>query len=60
MPTTIVATVTSSESTTPATEYDMALAASSRRRSGAASTLPVIVRWRHSPVMPIAPSSTMM
>ena len=36
-----------------------ALAASSRRRSGAASTVPVIVRWRHSPVIPIAPSSTM-
>ena len=30
-----------------------------RTRLGAASTEPVIVRWRHSPVIPIAPSSTM-
>lgn len=59
-PTMMVGTVTRIESATPATEYDIALAASSRRRFGAASTEPVIVRWRHSPVIAIAPSRTMM
>ena len=35
------------------------MAASSRTRSGAASTVLVIVRWRHSPAIPITPSSRM-
>ena len=40
----MVGTVTMIERATPATEYDMALAASSRTRLGAASAEPVIVR----------------
>jgi len=35
------------------------LAAISRVRTGAASTVPVMVRWRHSPAMPITPRSRM-
>jgi hypothetical protein len=37
----------------------MNFAAISRSRSGNASTVLAIVRWRHSPAMPIAPSSMM-
>jgi hypothetical protein len=35
------------------------LAIRSFKRSGAASTVPVIVRWRHSPLIPMTPSSRM-
>ena len=46
------ATAISSESTTPAAAKASVLAARKRRRSGAASSELVIVRWRHSPVIP--------
>ncbi|MBA3262093.1 MAG: hypothetical protein H0T69_06435 [Thermoleophilaceae bacterium] len=49
----------SSESSSPAAAKASVLAARKRRRSGAASSELVIVRWRHSPVMPTIASTTM-
>jgi len=51
------AVVTASVSSRPATECERVFAARTLTRFGAASTVPVIVRSRHPPVMPIAPSS---
>jgi hypothetical protein len=51
------AVVTASVSSRPATECERVFAASTLTRFGAVRTVPVMVRWRHSPVVPIAPSS---
>ena len=40
------------ESSAPAAAKASVFAARKRVRSGAASSEPVIVRWRHSPVIP--------
>src|SRR4051812_21777860 len=49
------AVVAASVSSRPATECERVFAASTLTRFGAARTVSVIVRWRHSSVMPIAP-----
>ena len=48
-----------SDSTIPAVAKATALAARNRRRSGAASSELVIVRWRHSPLIPTTASKRM-
>ena len=56
MPTAIMI---STESTTPAAAKATVFAARKRRRSGAASSELVMVRWRHSPVIPTTARSRM-
>ncbi len=58
VPAIIVTTVTRNTSTTPAAAEAMTLADRSRTRSGEARIVLVMVRWRHSPVIPMAPSRT--
>ena len=52
MPITPTTTETASESSTPAAANASSFAARNLTRSGAASSELVIVRWRHSPVIP--------